>query len=528
MRIAVATALLVAAVSTLGTEPSDAARSPHAGAVHLELAALHEPHRAMGDHFGHAVAISAGGTEVLVGAYGASGGRGAAYLFAASAGGWRATPIATFSGPPTPASGYGIAVALSPDGRTAYVGADSARVGGRAAAGAVSVYAWSHGRWPTRPTRVIVDPGAGVDEYFGVAVAVAPDGSAVVIGSPGRRAGGTVDAGAAYVYAASHGVVGPGRPTTLLGPSEGAGLFGFSVAISDDAGGHGVLVVGADGTAIRAQASAGAAYLYDANGRGAFTPAPGGALLDPGRAGGDAFGAAVAVDAAGTLVLVGAQGETARGATAAGSVFAYEQLRGAWARSQTLTGADTRAAGFASPSISADGAVVVAGAPNEPVGHHPAAGAAFVYVRAGATLLPGAEITDPTGGGAGQEYFGAPSALSANGDVSVIGAEATAGTRTGPGPGAAYVFEVAPHPSIRSIAPRRGPAAGGTPVTITGSGLAGATAVRFGTAPVRTLQAGAAGTSITVVSPPHAAGAVRIAVTTPGGTSTSGQTFTYT
>jgi hypothetical protein len=66
--------------------------------------------------------------------------------------------------------------------------------------------------------------------------------------------------------------------------------------------------------------------------------------------------------------------------------------------------------------------------------------------------------------------------------------------------------------------PNAGPTAGGTPVTISGSGFAEASEVTFGGTPAASFTVESA-TTITAVSPPHAAGTVDIRVTGPFGTS---------
>ncbi len=96
-------------------------------------------------------------------------------------------------------------------------------------------------------------------------------------------------------------------------------------------------------------------------------------------------------------------------------------------------------------------------------------------------------------------------------------------------PAAGVRFTYAPRPTVTARSPATGPVAGGTLVTISGTGFAGATAVRFG---------GIAGTAMTIVSanritvrsPAHAAGNVYITVTTAGGTSAvaPANRFTYT
>jgi serine/threonine-protein kinase len=74
----------------------------------------------------------------------------------------------------------------------------------------------------------------------------------------------------------------------------------------------------------------------------------------------------------------------------------------------------------------------------------------------------------------------------------------------------------APRPAVTGLAPDGGTTAGGTTVSIAGTGLAGATSVRFGTgAAIITADSS---TQITVTSPPGT-GTVPITVTTPAGTS---------
>ncbi|MFI1952075.1 IPT/TIG domain-containing protein [Streptomyces xinghaiensis] len=86
-----------------------------------------------------------------------------------------------------------------------------------------------------------------------------------------------------------------------------------------------------------------------------------------------------------------------------------------------------------------------------------------------------------------------------------------------------YFYYLA-QPALSDLSPDRGPAAGGTPVTLAGSGFAGATAVRFGTTPAASFTVVSA-TRIDAVAPAGSPGPVAVTVTTPGGTSNS---LTYT
>ena len=81
-------------------------------------------------------------------------------------------------------------------------------------------------------------------------------------------------------------------------------------------------------------------------------------------------------------------------------------------------------------------------------------------------------------------------------------------------------------PRVTTISPTSGTKAGGTSVTITGSGFSNATAVDFGgVSAVMTVDSG---TEITATSPPGT-GTVQVTVITPGGTSATGPTdqFSY-
>lgn len=86
-----------------------------------------------------------------------------------------------------------------------------------------------------------------------------------------------------------------------------------------------------------------------------------------------------------------------------------------------------------------------------------------------------------------------------------------------------------PPPVVSSVSPSSGPAAGGTSVTITGSGFTGATGVSFGTGHAAASYTVVSSTTITAVSPAGSVGAVNVFVTTAGGTSSAvtADRFTY-
>jgi hypothetical protein len=83
-----------------------------------------------------------------------------------------------------------------------------------------------------------------------------------------------------------------------------------------------------------------------------------------------------------------------------------------------------------------------------------------------------------------------------------------------------------PAPTISTVTPATGPAAGGTQVTIVGTDLDNATAVTFGGAAGTNLAVNSP-TELTVLTPVGTTGAKDVVVTTAGGTATKTGGFTY-
>jgi RHS repeat-associated protein len=94
--------------------------------------------------------------------------------------------------------------------------------------------------------------------------------------------------------------------------------------------------------------------------------------------------------------------------------------------------------------------------------------------------------------------------------------------------GSAAKFTYLARPKVTNVSPKTGSTKGGTTVTVTGTGFTDATSLLFGTAPGTGLTVLSA-TKMTVVTPAHAAGAINITLSTPGGTSAvvTADKFTY-
>jgi hypothetical protein len=157
----------------------------------------------------------------------------------------------------------------------------------------------------------------------------------------------------------------------------------------------------------------------------------------------------------------------------------------------------------------------------------PAAGGTGVTIT-GTNFVPGATVSFG-GTAATGVHVNSGTSISA---TSPAGAGTVDVTVTTPGgtsaTGAADHFKFIPRPTVTNVSPNTGPAAGGTIVTITGTGfLADPPTVSFGAAAATGVVVNS-DTSITATSP-AGAGVVNVTVTTPGGTSAIGPAdqFTY-
>ena len=352
--------------------------------------------------------------------------------------------------------------------------------------------------------------GGSADE---LGYAVAFSGDTALVGARVHDTAGMNQAGAAYVY-----VRGPGgfwvQEAELTAP-DGAiyAAFGAAVALSGD-----TALVGAPVAKVVGQASMGAAYVFTRSAgiwtaRQKLTPSDPAAIDD--------FGDAVALS--GDTALVGTWFHPGEGGTpevGAAYVFVRVADRPVWIQQAKLTAADGAEGDHFGWSVALSAEAALIGAPGYVTEGGAKAGAAYVFTRGAGGAWAQQDKLTAADAAAGDE-FGTSIALS--GENALVGApyRDTDGKADA---GAAYVFLLDPVPAVTLFAPTAGPV--GTPVTITGSGLAGATAVTFD---------GVAATAVSLDSDTQVTAAVPsgatsgpIAVTTPGGTAPSAAGFTVT
>ncbi len=463
--------------------------------------------------FGFSVALSADGSTALIGAPRDGGSSaGAAWVFTRSGSTWEQQGPKLTAGEPSEGGdeeecieeaaecGFGRSVALSADGDTALIGAPRANE----QRGAAWVFTRSGSAWSQFGGRLTGGAEAKGNGSFGRSVALSADGETALVGSPQNGS----DHGAAWAFtrsASSFDQLG----AALTGAEEiGAGHFGRSVALSSDGS---TALIGAPGDS----GSAGAAWAFVRSGAG-WTVQSGKLTGGAEEVGHGRLGVSVALSADGSTALLGARAD----AEGVGAAWVFARSGSTWAQQGSkLTGQGEIGPGrFGySVALSGDGNTALVGAP----GDSESRGAAWTFARSDAAWTQQSELQ--AGGGEGERnIFGTGVALAANAATAVIG-----GPRATHRLGAVWDYLSNPPapPTITSIEPASGPSAGGTPVTIRGSGfLAGAT-VEIGNAAksVNVLSE----TEITAVTAATAPGSVEVTVSDLNGTSTAGPSYTY-
>ncbi len=155
----------------------------------------------------------------------------------------------------------------------------------------------------------------------------------------------------------------------------------------------------------------------------------------------------------------------------------------------------------------------------------PASGIIGTTVTVSGTHLTGATVVQLNGKPA--ESYVVTSATSLNVVVSegtttgLVSVTTLGGTALSPAP-----FTVLPTPDIDALAPVRGPV--GTVVTLRGTGLSGATGVRFGATAAGTFSAAPDGLTATATVPAGTVAVAQVSLTNAQATATSAQVFTLT
>jgi hypothetical protein len=329
-----------------------------------------QPNALTGDQFGAAVAVSADGSTLVVGApladrdpdAGDGIDRGQAYVYRRSVIGLSWEIAARLDAPDASAGRrLGQAVAVSSDGTVVAVGAPGASGG----AGAIYLYAEPIGGWAGQrspeQTLLASDGAAGAD--FGWAVAL--DGALLVAGAPSATVATQVGAGAGYLFEDTGGGFAPVAKLTSATPQAMA-LLGSAVAA-----GGGWVALGEPARDAGPTVDAGGVALYQIPGGGWANAVPTQQL--PGASAGAELGRGLATD--GSQLVAGLPGASGNG----GVAQVYSRSGSVWSLAATLgAGAGGAGGDRLGTSIALTGTTVGVGAPGFGAGD---AGAAFVFER---------------------------------------------------------------------------------------------------------------------------------------------------
>ena len=409
--VASAIAVVVTAAFLPGSGFGSSAAAVRGGQAHIPAALAKAIHARLGagtirssaasntidPDFGIAVALSADGTTALAGAPGVAGDNGAAYIFHSSdAGSWSSsgTPTATLT--KHGAFLFGLSVALSPDGTTAFVGAP---LNGKSLFGAGAIYVFhvsAEDAWASSSNPMAKLTAASNGVFLGIALAVSADGTTIVAGAPFLN---TI-AGGAYIFHAS-------SESAWASTSTPTATLTDAAESSDDGFAGAVVAMSADGTTVlisdAGNPDGGGAFLFHASAENAWASSvtPTAILTDTGSGPDDFLGDALALSADGTLALLGAPGAFSN--TGAADVF-HSSGAAAWTTTSTPTATLTKSGvspgdefGF-NLAVSNDGTNALVFAP----GYSSRRGAGYIFHASGegawaSTSTPTATLTNSGG-----------------------------------------------------------------------------------------------------------------------------------
>jgi hypothetical protein len=407
----------VSACNELGCTDSDEVDA--SGGMLSAIGRIEAQNAGRDDHFGAAVAVSADGGTLAVGAPRESSGSsgvnpaesdetaidsGAVYLFDRGPGWAQATLLKASAA--EAGAGFGWSVSLSADGRTLAVGApfaDSKR-------GAVYVFTRNDGGWMEEARLVAPDAQPGDD--LGWSVSLSTDGSTLAAGSPGAAN----DGGAVHLF--SRGDGGWVEEVRLVAPDAQPGDdLGWSISLSADGS---ALAAGSPG----AGAGAGAVRVFSRGQAGwaeEASPLPAGL---PGYQ----LGFAVSLSADASTLAAGAPGADTQGAVCVSSRSVADWTPPSCLAAPSPGPGDRFGIAVAS---SADGTTLAVGADEEDggtlgVGGDPGddsvtdSGAVYLLRRSGETFALEAYVKARSPGQG--DAFGCAVSLSGDGNTLVAGA----------------------------------------------------------------------------------------------------------
>ena len=338
--------------------------------------------------FGSSIALTPDGKTAVIGATLAN----AAFIFTRSRTGWKQVRKLTPSAEDGTVVNFGFSVALSANGDTALVGATGETVfsapgaGREAVASGEGAFVFTRFGASWRQVQMFSVQGG---DGLGYSVALSADGKTALVGAPfePNYELRTPRVGAAYVFSASGASWTRQSELKLVGQEVveetelGAHAYlGSSVALSSDGD---TALIGAGGFG----RYKGAAFVFTRS--GSTWTQQDGKLTGDGEEGEGAFGDSVALSANGKTAVIGAYQDDGH----RGSAFVFARSGSTWTQQGEKlrgTGLEGYGAFGKTVAVSADGNAALIGAPLDASGH----GAVWLFKRAGSRWTQqGAKLT---------------------------------------------------------------------------------------------------------------------------------------
>ena len=340
-----------------------------------EEAKLTASDKESGDNFGYSVAIDSTGTIVVVGAYQEDpdglNGAGSAYIFTRSGTIWTEEAKLTASDKQA-SDNFGYSVAIDGTGTRVVIGAYHNDPDGVSDAGSAYIFTRSGTVWTEEAKLMASDKQSS--DYFGSSVSIDDTGTRVVIGAYGEDPNSVSAAGSAYIFTRS-GTIWTEDAKLTASDKQASDYFGSAVAID---GTGTTVVIGAYQEDPDGLTGAGSAYIYAKSGAIWTEEAK---LTTSDKQTGDNFGHSVAINDAGTVVVIGADLEAPDGVGSAGSAYTFVRSGSIWTEDAKLTASDKQASDTFGRSVDIDGVGtrVVIGAYQEDPSGVSNAGSAYVF-----------------------------------------------------------------------------------------------------------------------------------------------------
>ncbi|HVZ50555.1 MAG TPA: hypothetical protein VG986_01205 [Pseudolabrys sp.] len=295
------------------------------------------------------------------------------------------------------------AVALSADGNTMAVGSPYDNSDG----GAVWIFIRKNNAWQQQGGKLAPTSASGAGAMRGAAVALSNNGNTLLVGAPSDNYG----AGGAWIFTRSGSVWHQG-PKILGSGAAGAAGQGTGVALSSD--GNTAIIGGPNDNS-----GIGAAWVFTRS--GSQWKQQGRKLVGSHVVGyGPQQGTSVALSSNGNTAIVGGPNDGKYDLQ--GAVWVFTRANSVWRYQAKLVAKGVTSgccAGLGtSVALSANGNTAIVGGPDDPAG-----GAAWVFTRAGTAWTQQGNKLAGTGVTGSSAWQGQSVALSANGNIAVVGGD---------------------------------------------------------------------------------------------------------